>query len=103
MTDPARPDGAVPATTTIEEALDKNKKATEAVKEAADDLLVVHAVLNEEIPDEARTGPVDQAVEHTREVEKRLSESADQLEDVNTSLEKELERRDQASKGQASD
>ena len=102
MTDPARPDRAAPATTTIEEALDKNKKATEAVKEAADDLLVVHAVLNEEIPDEARTGPVDQAVEHTREVEKRLSESADQLEDVNTSLEQELDRREQAAKGQAS-
>jgi hypothetical protein len=86
------PDETAPTASAIAGAIDKNKKAAEAVKEAADDLLIVHAVLNEEIAEEARTAPVDQAVEQTGEIEKRLSKSADLLDEVNASLEGELKK-----------
>jgi phosphosulfolactate phosphohydrolase-like enzyme len=77
-----------PSTSTIVEALDKNKDATEEVKKVADDLLVVQAVLKEEIAqDNTSTGVVDRAVEQAGELEKRLTKTAELLEEVNESLE----------------
>ena len=71
----------------IVEALGKNKDATEEVKKVADDLLVVHAVLKEEIAQSTQIEAVDRAVEQARELEKRLTESAELLDEVNESLE----------------
>jgi len=72
---------------TIEEALDKNKNATEEVKKVADDLLVVHTVLKEEHAQDTRAEVVDRAVEQAGELEKRLTKSAEVLDAVNESLE----------------
>ena len=72
---------------TIEEALDKNKNATEEVKKVADDLLVVHTVLKEELAQDTRAEVVDRAVEQAGELEKRLNKSAEVLDAVNESLE----------------
>jgi hypothetical protein len=78
----------------LAEALQKNQEATEEVQRAADDLAVVHAVL------ETKTakGVVDdeeakRAVAETARVEKRLTESAEKLEQVNETLQKELPKR----------
>jgi hypothetical protein len=83
MDETAQPETASP----IVEALGKNRDATEEVKKVADDLLVVQAVLKEEIAQSSQPDLVDRAVEHAGELERRLSKSAELLDEVNESLE----------------
>ena len=70
------------------EALDQNKTATEQVKQAADDLAVVHAVLDTKVAGGADDEDVKRAVAHTSEVEQRLDASVKKLEKVNETLER---------------
>ncbi len=79
-------------TSPLNEALDKNKEATAEVKRAADDLAVVHAVLDTKIAQGASDGDVKRAVEETNKVEKRLGDSAEKLDQVNETLEREVRR-----------
>jgi hypothetical protein len=72
------------------EALAKNKEATEEVARAADDLTVVHAVLDTKIANGASDSDVKRAVAETKKVEERLSDSAEKLEQVNETLEREV-------------
>ncbi len=74
----------------LEDALSKNKEATEEVARAADDLAVVHAVLETKINNRANEGDVKRAVAETKRVEERLSESAEKLDEVNETLEREV-------------
>jgi chaperonin cofactor prefoldin len=74
----------------LAKALKENKDATQAVEKAADDLAVVHAVLDSELPKEIVSSDVDRAVEQTSELEKQLSASSEKLKKVNESLEREL-------------
>jgi hypothetical protein len=76
----------------IADALDKNKQASEDVKKAADDLAVVHAVLDTKIAKGASDGDVARAVAETGKVEKRLTKSAEKLDQVNETLEREVRR-----------
>ena len=71
----------------LEGILDKNKEATAEIKRAADDLAVVHAVLDTKIAQGATDGDVKRAVAETDKVEKRLTESAKKLDEVNEALE----------------
>jgi len=80
------------ASSPIAEALDKNKQATEDVKKAADDLAVVHAVLDTKIARGASDGDVARAVAETNRVEKRLTKSAEKLDEVNETLARESRR-----------
>ncbi|MET3497581.1 hypothetical protein [Variovorax boronicumulans] len=70
-----------------ENAVEQSKQVAEEIKEAADDLVVVHAVLDKELTDKHRSSEVDQAVAHTEKIEKRLSKSAKALDEVNRKLE----------------
>ena len=74
------------------DALDKSKQATEDVKKAADDLAVVHAVLDTKLAKGASDGDVARAVKETDKVEKRLTRSAEKLDEVNETLERETRR-----------
>jgi len=74
----------------LDEALTKNKEAAEEVARAADDLAVVHAVLDTKLAIGASDGDVKRAVAETKKVEERLSESAEKLEQVNETLEREV-------------
>ena len=74
------------------DALDKNKEATAEVKRAADELAVVHAVLDTKIAQGASDGDVKRAVAETDKVEKRLGASAEKLDKVNETLEREVKR-----------
>ena len=74
----------------LDEALTKNKEATEEVARAADDLAVVHAVLDTKIANGSSDDDVERAVAETKNVEERLSESAKKLEQVNEALEREV-------------
>lgn len=69
------------------DAVKTNKQVAQEVKTAADDLVVVHAVLDKELAKEVRSEDVDQAVAQTATIEKRLSKSAKALDDVNRKLE----------------
>jgi hypothetical protein len=84
----------MPSTEELERALRKNKQATKEVQDAADDLAVVHAVLDNEVPKEALPQDVDRAIERAGELEKTLSDSARRLEEVNRALENQLDDRD---------
>ena len=76
----------------IADALDKNKQATEDVKKAADDLAVVHAVLDTKLGQDVSDGDVARAVAETDRVEKRLTKSAEKLDQVNETLKREVRR-----------
>lgn len=80
------------ASSPLAEALDKSKQATEDVKKAADDLAVVHAVLDTKLTTGASDGDVARAVAETGKVEKRLTRSAEKLDQVNETLERETRR-----------
>ena len=81
-----------PDASPLDEALTKNKEAAEEVARAADDLAVVHAVLDTKLANGASDGDVKRAVAETKKVEERLSESAEKLEQVNETLEREVRR-----------
>jgi len=74
----------------LAEALEKNQEATAEVQRAADDLAVVHAVLDTKAAKGAVDDEARRAVVETARVEKRLTESAEKLEQVNETLQKEI-------------
>ncbi|MFM9926403.1 hypothetical protein VLK31_25675 [Variovorax sp. H27-G14] len=65
----------------------KNKQVAQEIKKAADELVVVHAVLEKELGEDPHSETVDQAVAHTAQIEKRLDRSAKELDEVNRELE----------------
>jgi|CXWL01.2.fsa_nt_gi hypothetical protein len=75
------------------DAVQTTKQVAQKVKAAADDLVVVHAVLDKELAEEARSGDVDQAVAQTAKIEKRLSKSAKALDKANRKLEEKVSAR----------
>lgn len=77
---------AAGAGSSIGAALDKNEKAAEEVKQAADDLAVVHAVLDTKLTRGASDADVAKAVAETDKVEKHLTRSAKALDEVNETL-----------------
>ncbi|VTU18811.1 hypothetical protein [Variovorax sp. RA8] len=84
--------GAEGAPPPIDEALEKNKQATEAVKQVAEELAIVHQVLDAGVSKRVRSDDVERAVEKTSQAEKRLNGSVEQLEEVNDALEKHASR-----------
>ena len=76
----------------LADALERNKEATDEVKRASDDLAVVHAVLDTKMAKGANDADVKRAVAETNEVEKRLADSAEKLDQVNKTLEREVGR-----------
>jgi len=73
----------------IADALDQNKQATKEIQRAADDLAVIHAVLDTKLAHDPQSD-VTRAVAETGQVEKRLSDSAKTLEQVNQTLEQQV-------------
>jgi len=80
------PDSATRDPSSIADVLDKNKVARETVKEAAEDLAVVHTVLEAEMPLPGRTDDLHQAVAQTERLHKKLDDTADVLQEVNEAL-----------------
>ena len=75
----------------LADALNKNEKATEEVKKAAEQLAVVHAVLDTQMS-KGSDADVAHAVAETHEVEKQLDRSAEKLDEVNETLKREVGR-----------
>lgn len=87
---------ALPAshnTSPLLKALHQNDGVEEVVKESADDLLVVNAVLKKGIPVQVQTGDLAQALEKTEHIEDKIQESADELTEVNQLLKHEVDER----------
>lgn len=89
------PDASTGDRAPLDDALDKNKAAQQSVQEAAEDLAVVHTVLDTEMPPPGRSDQLDQAVAQTEQLQKKLDETAEVLREVNQALES------QAGAGQA--
>ena len=79
--------------TPLEHALDQNEAIQATVEQSAVELCVVNAVLKQEVPEHVKTGDVAQALQRTDELEERIQTSADNLEQVNHALKKEIEVR----------
>jgi len=77
----------------LDHASGKTQAVAADVKRAAEDLLVVNTVLEQELPEELQVGDVAQAIEHTGHLEKKLSESAESLAEVHAALEDEIAKR----------
>lgn len=74
-------------------ALDRNDSVKKVVKQSADELLVINAVLKKGIPEQAQTGDLAQALQKNEHIEDTIQESAEDLAEVNKLLENEVDER----------
>ena len=74
-------------------ALHQNDGVEEVVKQSADELLVINAVLKKNIPEHSQMGDLAQALDKTEHIEDKILESAEELSEVNTLLEHEVDER----------
>ena len=89
----SEPSSASAAPTSLEQALDQNETAQETVEQSAAELVVINAVLKQEIPLAVQAGDVAQALQKTDELENRIQSSADELAQVNKTLKQEISER----------
>lgn len=78
----------------LEKALAQNEGVKEKVDAVADDLLIINAVLKQEIPAQAQTGDVAQALEKHVELEDQVQQCAEELQAVNEVLAEEIVERE---------
>ena len=81
------------STRAVERALDESRQVKKTVEEAADELAVVHVVLDKGVSEDARSDDLDRAIEQTDQIENKLSKSVDLLERVAEALETESHRK----------
>ena len=74
-------------------AVEQNETIQEAVEQSATELVVINAVLKQEVPEEVQTGDVAQALRKTDELESRIQTSAEELARVNDVLKQEIGER----------
>lgn len=79
--------------TPLSEALDQNEAVKQTVEQSAAELVVINAVLKQEVPPEVRTVDVAQALQKTDELEERIQASAEDLGKVNDALKQEIGER----------
>jgi len=79
----------------LAKALKKSESVEERVKQSASEMLVINAVLQQEIPAHVQSGEVAQALSQSDEIEDRLHASARELSEINRVLELEINEREQ--------
>ena len=84
---------ATAASTSLKLALKQNEAIQDTVEQSAVELLVINAVLKQEVPAHVQTGEVAQALQKTDELEGRIQTSADELTQVNEALKQEISER----------
>ena len=87
--EPAAPDDS----TALGRALDQNTAVQDAVERSAAELVVINAVLKQEIPDHVQVGDVAQALQRTDELEVKINDTAQDLAQVNEVLAHEIDQR----------
>ena len=93
MADNSSPSTPTTASTPLERALDQNENVKHAVEISAAELLVINAVLKQELPDHLQTGEIEQALEKTDALEIKISETVEDLAQVNDALAQEIDAR----------
>ncbi len=84
---------ANPVPTPLARALEQNETTLDDVKQSADELLVINAVLKQEIPGNMQVGDVAQALQHTDALETKISDAAHDLAVVNEVLAQQIDER----------
>lgn len=77
----------------LAQVLLKNEAVQDTVEQSAHELVVINAVLKQELPPEVQTGEVAQALRKTDELENRITESAADLAQVNEVLAQQVDER----------
>lgn len=77
----------------IEDALAQTQKTQDKLTSGVHELAVTNAVLDQEIPEEIRSGDVALAIEKNQALEVRVQECVDDLGDVSQALTDEVARR----------
>ena len=77
----------------LAKALERNDAVEESVKQSADELMLVNAVLQSEVPSRAHSEDVAVALEKVDSINEVMQESAQDLAVVNQLLEEEIDER----------
>jgi C4-dicarboxylate-specific signal transduction histidine kinase len=85
--------GACTDSTPLGRALEHNAAVKDTVEQSASELVVINAVLKQEIPDHVQVGDIAQALQRTDELEVKISDTAHDLARVNEVLAQEIDQR----------
>ena len=77
----------------LDRAREKNEAVKENIEQSAQELMVINAVLKQEIPDHVQTGDLAQALEKSDAIEDLIHETVGDLAEVNLALEQEIGER----------
>ena len=92
---PSQPNNATAERETpLDRALEKSEAVKETVEQSAQELLVINAVLKQEIPGHVQTGDVAQALQKSDALEGLIQDSAEELAQVNEVLVQEIGERE---------
>ena len=83
----------IDVSTPLARALEQNETVQHIVEQSADELVVIHAVLKQELPDHVQTDDVARALQRTNEIEIKISDTAQELAQVNEVLAQEIDER----------
>lgn len=93
MSDRAHISSAIEEPTPLERALEQNETAQTVVEQSAAELVIIHAVLKQELPENLQTGDVAHALQRTDELEIKINDTAQELAQVNEVLAQEIDER----------
>lgn len=77
----------------LAQALDLNEAVKESVEQSAAELVMINAVLKQELPADVQFGDVAQALQRTDELELKINDTAQDLAMVNEALAQEIDQR----------
>ena len=92
-TPPSSELGTFAESTALARALDQNTAVQDTVEQSAAELVVINAVLKQEIPDHVQVGDLAQALQRTDELEVKIEGTAHDLAQVNEVLAQEIDQR----------
>lgn len=81
------------APTALARALDQNEAIKDTVVQSAAELVMINAVLRQEVPGHVQVGDVAQALQKTDELESKIHDTAQELVQVNEVLAHEIDER----------
>ena len=79
--------------TPLARALEQTETAQSVVEQSAAELVIIHAVLKQELPENLQTGDVAHALQRTDELEIKINDTAQELAQVNEVLAQEIDER----------
>ena len=90
---PSTHESATPTPTPLARALDQNETVMDTVAQSAVELVMINAVLKQEIPPHVKIGDVAQALQKTDELETKINDTTQDLAQVNQVLAREIDER----------